>query len=258
LRHGPARTADLAKALGVSVDTVRRDLSHLERQRIVRRTHGGAALVHSARWRESEVPMLAAKRAIAQRAVDFVDAAETVAIDIGSTAREFGRALLSRDPVPRLTVVTNDIYTALELGASESLVVNLTGGRVEQGLLLCGPLTQQTLDSLYFDVAFMGTSGLTLTEGLTDPIPEAALVKRAFIERARRVILLCDHTKFGRRHLMRVASVGAVHVVITDDGAPQAMVEELSRQGIEVVLCSPQESRRAGRTVEEATAGRGE
>lgn len=238
LRNGAARTVELAEVLGVSVDTVRRDLGYLEKLRVVKRTHGGAMLAGKSALPAPDDPMLDAKQAIAREALNFLNGAETVVVDIGSTARQFARALAAMVPTPRLTVVTNDVHTSLELGAADNITVNLTGGRLEQGLFLCGPLTQQTLDSLYFDVAFMSTSGLTLAEGLTDPIPEAALVKRAFIERARLVVLLCDHTKFGRRHLMRVTPISTVHAIVTDEEAPAGMIEELRRQGIRVVLCS--------------------
>lgn len=238
--NGDVANGQLAAEFGVSVDTIRRDMRLLAREGLVHRTHGGATWVDD--WEITaglgRDPLLPIKRAIAAKALKFVRPGETIALDIGSTTSQFARALATASPVTPLMVITNDFRIASFLTKAKGITVNLTGGTIGQKSFLWGPLTKRTLEILYFDTVFMGTSGLTVKEGLTDPIPEAAEVKQALITNAKRVILLTDHTKFGRRHMMRVAEIDRIDAIVTDEWAPADMLAELRKRGIYTVTVS--------------------
>ena len=228
---------ELAAATGVSAITVRRDLVRLERSGAIRRTHGGALPLSETVF-DPEEPRFgarrrrnaAAKAAIAQAAAQMVKPGQSIAIDTGSTALELARRLVGRE---RLTIVTNSVRVANVL-ADQPNPVYLPAGRVRgEELSICGGSAVAAIQAFHFDLLFLGVSGLT-PQGAYDYSPEDAEVKRALIERASRVVVLCDQSKFNRRALVRVANLAHLDVLVCDRTPKGALATGLAAADVEV------------------------
>ncbi len=219
--QGSLRTTDLRKALGVSVATIRRDLEAMAQQGVVARTHGGALL--RARGTAFEPPfavksavMLAEKERISKRAAEMVPVGATIVLDSGSTTCALARQLAGR----RVTIIALDVAAAQAAAVGDTEVL-LVGGRVRNGLFsLIGPWTEETIRGLSGDSFFMAADAVDESE-ITNSTVEEAAVKRLGIRIARRVVLLADHTKFGRRSLAQVCGLSDVDTIITDSGIGQ-------------------------------------
>jgi DeoR/GlpR family transcriptional regulator of sugar metabolism len=216
--RGGVRTAELRDALGVSVATVRRDLDALARQNLIERTHGGA--VTKAFGTASEPPfavksglMRAEKDRIADRAAQMVPPGSTVILDSGTTALALARKLAGKP----LTVIALDLPAAQAAAIGDTDVL-LVGGKVRNGLFsLVGPWAEETLRELHSDIFFLAADAVD-DEEVTNSTVEEATVKRLGIRAARRVVLIADHTKFGRKALARVCGLDELSAVITDRG----------------------------------------
>ena len=236
-REGRVDVAGLAQQFGVTTETVRRDLSTLERQSLVKRVHGGAIPLERVGFEPGVTMrtgmMVAEKERIGKAAVAEVPTEGAILIDAGTTTAQFAQAL----PMDReLTVVTNCAPIAVVVAVKPLIKVLLIGGRVRgRTLAAVGDWTTGALSQIYIDVAFMGTNGFSAQRGLTTPDPAEAAAKRAMITAARRTVVLADHTKFGVDVLMRFADLRDVDVLITDTGLDADLAGEIEDAGPRVV-----------------------
>jgi DeoR family fructose operon transcriptional repressor len=230
----------LAEQYDVTTETVRRDLSALERMGLVRRVHGGAVpadslavIEHGLLERDSA--NTAEKERIARAAVDLLPPpGATVLIDAGSTTHRFA-ALLPRDH--RLTVVTHAVPIAARLAGNPQIELHLLPGRVRTTTQAAvGADTVAALAELRADVVFLGTNGLTVEHGLSTPDRDEAATKRAMVRSAARVVVLADATKIGTDTPLRFASLDEVDVLVTDDSIRAADRRSLTRAGLEMVV----------------------
>lgn len=234
---GRVEVASLASVLGVSLETVRRDLGALEKRGMLRRTHGGAVPVELLRFEpevsERQTEQVAEKARIAEAALDFLPERGTVALDAGTTTAALAELL----PAGReLTVLTNCLPIASALASNTSLKVVISGGRVRaRTLAAVDDAAARFLDEFAPDVAFVGANGVSARRGLTTPHEAEAAAKRAFVRGAGRVVALADHTKVGREHFVRFARPEEVDVMITDTGLEESAAAELEAAGIEVL-----------------------
>jgi DeoR/GlpR family transcriptional regulator of sugar metabolism len=234
----------LSQKYGVSEMTIRRDLQALEDTGLIRRTYGGAV-----RWPQSVgVPSVVAreqrqtlarsqKEAIARYAArELVRDGDSIILEGSTTATRMVPFLGERQ---RLTVMTNSLFTARELGAgmAHSTTILCAGGILRpESSTFVGPITERFFRDLHVNRLFLSATGLTLREGITDPQMLETQVKRAMIESANEVILLIDSTKFGKRSLTRVLDFSEVTLLITDDGVPGDVVQILRDRGVQVVV----------------------
>ena len=238
--RGRLAVTAVAEEFGVTTETVRRDLSILERAGMVRRVHGGAVPAGALTLVETGLgerhgTRTEAKRAIAAAAVALLPAADgSVLLDGGSTTAALAELLPSDR---RLYVATNSVPIAARLSASPAVTLHVLGGRV-RGITqtAVGDATVRALRDLRLDVVFLGTNGISPSHGFSTPDEAEAATKRAMVRAGQRVIVLADSSKLGREHLMRFAAVEDVDVLVTDDGADPGVVAELEMTGIEVLI----------------------
>ena len=235
-QSGVIRVEELCRQLGVSPATVRRDLDQLERAGAIRRVHGGAVSVES-RLDEplfDDKTSLAAreKRRIAEAALAFVGPDETIYLDGGSTVLELARLLRERT---NLTVVTNSLRAAHELGGRGPRLILIGGELRRLSQTMVGPLTRHVLEGLHLDKAFMGTIGLSLKEGLTTTDPSEAYTKELVMSQARQVIVLADSSKAGKISFARAGNWNNIHVLITDKSVDKDFAKELGKKKIKLV-----------------------
>jgi DeoR/GlpR family transcriptional regulator of sugar metabolism len=213
---------ELCVRLGVSRATVRRDLIEAERSRSIRRVHGGAMSTQSREealdFGRLAVSCQAEKTRIGAIAADLIQDGETVVLGGGSTVAEVARCLLCRS----IQIITNSIPVAHLFWECPQTEVTLTGGYLYPRLgTLFGPICERMLHSVSADVAILGIRGIT-ADGLSDTSALVVESIRALMKCAQRVIIVADHTKFGRKAMIHVADLSELHQVISDrDLAPE-------------------------------------
>lgn len=237
-RHdGRVEVKDLADSLDVTPETVRRDLTALERRGLVRRMHGGAIPVErlgiEPAVADREGRMAGQKERIAKAALDDVPDGGAILLDAGTTTIRLAEML----PTDReLTVVTHSLPIAMLLATRANITLHLLGGTVRgRTLAAVGPWAERAMEDVFADVAFLGTNGLTVEHGLTTPDLVEAGVKRALVASARRVVVLADHTKVGRSDFAHVAPLSAVDTLITDIDLEPELADEIESAGPRVV-----------------------
>ncbi|WP_157247376.1 DeoR/GlpR family DNA-binding transcription regulator [Nonomuraea typhae] len=234
---GRVDVARLAEELEVTTETIRRDLTVLERAGVLRRVHGGAIPVERLGFEPGlaarDEVMTAEKERIAKAALAELPEDGSVIIDAGTTTGRLVRVL----PADReLTVIVNSPPLATALATRSNLTVIMLGGRVRgRTLATVDDLALRPLRQLHADVAFMAANGCSAAHGLTTPDPAEAAIKRAMIEAAERSVLLADHTKFTVTHLARFATLDEIDVLVTDTGLDPALAAQLAAAGPEVI-----------------------
>jgi DeoR/GlpR family transcriptional regulator of sugar metabolism len=221
--------SDLSNDIGVSENTIRRDLQRLQDTGILKRTHGGAVITedsfdtHSSDdvdWLARENKSPAEKQRIGREAAKLVPDGGAVILDAGTTTMQIARNLHEKR---NLTVVTNAVNIGLELARTGKLTVVLTGGILrELSKSLVGPLVEDFLSgSIHVDQLFLSAGGVSVDAGVTN---------------AREVILVVTHEKIGRRSFTQIAPLEAISTIVTDTGADAEMIASLEARGVKVIL----------------------
>ncbi|GLV73416.1 DeoR/GlpR family DNA-binding transcription regulator [Streptomyces hygroscopicus] len=231
-------TDDLTTLLGVSHETVRRDLALLERRGELTRVHGGATTLQGsvgeeASFSERRDAHLAEKKAIGRAAAALIEPNQTVVIDVGTTALEVARAL----PADHVGVIaTPSLLVATEVSSRPRVEVLVSGGRLRGGDLACS--NAQAVDffsNLRADAVFLGSGGIA-PYGLTDFHLDEVATKRAMLTNASHRYVLADSSKFGRMAAHRVCELNGFDTLITDQPCPDDLSTALSRAGGSIVV----------------------
>jgi DeoR family fructose operon transcriptional repressor len=235
---GRVDVSSLSEEFAVTPETIRRDLTVLERAGQVRRVHGGAIPLERSGFEPTlsarAASFTAEKQRIAKAALAELPEAGAILLDAGTTTREFA-AIIPSDR--ELLVVVNSPAIAMSLADRSNLTIWMLGGRVRQRTLaVVDEWATRLLENVRVDVAFMATNGVSIERGLTTPDPSEAQVKRSMMTAARRVVLLADHSKIGTDYFASFGSVADVDVLVTDSNVDRELIEELSDAGPRVVL----------------------
>ncbi|MEV6315246.1 DeoR/GlpR family DNA-binding transcription regulator [Streptomyces sp. NPDC051776] len=250
-RRGGVRVNELTRRLRVSDMTVRRDLDALARQGLIEKVHGGAvpvaeASTHEPGFEAKSTLELTAKEDIARAAAPMVAPGSAIALSGGTTTFALAHHLLD---VPDLTVVTNSVRVADVFHAAQGPagrtgkglrpgppVVVLTGGVRTPSDSLVGPVADQAIRSLHFDLLFLGVHGISVEAGLSTPNLAEAETNRRLVRSTRRVVVVADHTKWGTVGLSSFASLGEVDTLVTDRGLPDEAREEVKEHLAQLVI----------------------
>jgi DeoR/GlpR family transcriptional regulator of sugar metabolism len=236
-RRGILTVEELSRQVGTSLMTIRRDLTLMDAQGLLRRTHGGAVALAAPGF----VPFrgrlrleLLATAAMGRAAASLVQPGETVLLDAGTTVLAMVHPLRA---VRDLTVVTNSVQILAELWARPGLRVVALGGVARSGSgAVTGPLAEKTLDEIRVDRAFLGTTGITPRWEVSNSDLDLATLQRRILSVARESYLLADHTKFGRTGLAIVSPLKAFTSVITDANASATVLTQLRKHIGQVVV----------------------
>ena len=234
--EGRVLALELTDLLGVSEDTVRRDLRDLAEEGKLRRVRGGA-LPRSevASTREGRLHQAGeGKQAVGRAAAGLIEDGQVAILDGGVTA-EYTALNLRRDL--RATIVTNSPQVAVSLHDHPRVEVVMVGGRFyKDGVVNVGAETVKTFERVRADVCLQGIWSLHPEVGITHPNYEEALVKRAMIENAERVVALATAEKLGTAMSFIVAPTETLTDLVTGPGVPREVIEPYERIGIRVVV----------------------
>ena len=229
LQDGEVVVEQLAERFETSAATIRRELTHLEGAGRLRRTHGGAIQVEPLLYEPfrrlssfvAQEQMQAEKRRIGLAAAEMIKDGEIVALSAGTTTTQVGRSIHNRK---RVTVVTNAINIAMELSHRVDLKIIMTGGFLNKNCFaLTGPSGIASVNEMFYDRAFLSVDGIHPEHGLTSDSPELAAVNRAIIQQSRKIVVVADHSKFGKVGKTLIAPLAKVDLIITDKSAPRQL-----------------------------------
>lgn len=208
----------LSKSLYVAPITIRRDLEEMEKAGLLKRCHGGAAIEDH---RNREVPFelrdrenAAAKARIAQKAAKLLHEGDTVFLDASSTVAHIADFIT---PELELTIITNSVYV-LEKLRGKQIRCYLTGGMlVENSHALVGKIAEETVRSLYADICFFSSQGITEDGIITDYSEEETRLRKEMLTHSAKSVFLYDRSKIGKRSLFKLCHTDQLYRIITDD-----------------------------------------
>lgn len=242
--RGSARLVDMARDLDVSAATMRRDLTEMDEQGLLIRSHGGAraldpltevpVALRDSRFRESKVR-------IARVAASLLpEGQHSVAISGGTTAAAVARELASRTD---LSIATNALTTATELATHSALKVIMTGGFVRSSSLeAVGVLAEKAFTAINVGTAFLGTDGISVRGGATTHDEIEARTNYSMVTHADRVVVVADGSKIGQATLAKVADLSELDVLVTDATADPDELEAIAAAGVDVRVAPDPES----------------
>jgi len=239
--QGFVTVSGLSDVLDVSDVTVRRDLSFLESQNLLQRTHGGAT-AQSLIVRDRPVSEKAAQHAdekqkIGAAAAALIEDHDRVIFASGTTVLEVAAHLGRQRDRVGLTVVTNAMNVALELTGVAGIEVHMLGGAVRHtSTSVAGPIAELVLGQFSCRKLFLGVDGFDLQYGLTTSSALEAHLNTRMIEAAEQVIVVADASKFGLRSFGRICGIEQVHQVITSAAILPGIVQQLEDAGITVTI----------------------
>ncbi len=226
----------LAQQFGVHEATIRRDLSEIEQNGMLRRTHGGVVVEewtnNEPAFTERSTQSADEKRRIGRMAASLVEDGDSIIIDSGTTTMHIARNLVNHS---HLTVITNDINVAGELRDAPGVRVIVTGGELyPSSYMLNGMLTDHALNTIHVVKAFIGMTVIHPQHGLMNPDAMLVPAKQAMIRAAQEIIVAADHTKLGKLSLHKVAPIESVHTLITGAEARQEELDAFRASGVHV------------------------
>lgn len=230
LREGRVDVTELAGAFDVTTETIRRDLTDLQHDRLVRRVHGGAvpwrSWIFEPRLEVRGSQNVDEKRRIARAALSEVPERGSIMIDSGSTTSHLADLLGDGE----LTVITNSIPIVQSLAATEHLEVMTIGGTLRRNTMaFVDEAGVNMLRDITVDVLFMGCDGASPERGFTTPYRSEVAIKQAMMASARRTVMMFDHSKVGSDQLLRFAPISGVDIIFTGvetNGPTAALLQE--------------------------------
>jgi DeoR/GlpR family transcriptional regulator of sugar metabolism len=237
--YGDIRVHTLAKKLGVSGTTIRRDLQALAEDKALVRIHGGARLLEpqslvARTFEEKRNRMRQEKARIGRAAAKIVESGMVVALDNGTTAWQIAAALKDKTP---LTILTSSLAAIEELGAIEGISIYLSGGRFRpDNLDFVGTGTIETFGKFHADISFTSSDAFLMGRGTFGVDETSASMSSAVGLCADRKVVTIDHSKFGGKGCYPVLSISDIDCLVTDSGLNETLRRQVSDAPFELIL----------------------
>lgn len=238
--EGAVSVEALSRKLNASVATIRRDLTAMEEEGLIRRTHGGA-VIHAPRGADQAFALREqadsdAKRSIAQRALQLIEPDQTVLMNDGSTMLALALEMVA-STMP-LTVVTSGVNVATRLAERSTITSYLLGGRVRHlTLATSGSFAEAMLASFNADVAFIAAEGLSIKHGLSFSYETEAELARLMAAHAERTVVLATARKLQQSDRITALPLSAINTLVTDC-SDDTVLASLAGSGVEVLRAS--------------------
>jgi DeoR/GlpR family transcriptional regulator of sugar metabolism len=229
----------LANFLQVSDETIRRDLDRLEKDGIVKKVYGGAIKSAVHQWElpfdQKKTMNKMEKRAICQTASSLVEDGDIIMIGNGTTPLDMVQYLAEKD----ITLITHSVPVMLLAMEGFNGRVIFVGGEFERNQqYTSGPLSERTLELMKANKAFIAAGGISVGNGITDYDITGSSISRKMMERAEEVIILADHTKFGKTTFAHMCSLTDVSMIITDNHCYEDWKKILAEKNIELIIAN--------------------
>lgn len=238
MKHGSIQVSDLVDLLNVSSVTIRKDLTELEKQDKLYRSHGKAILINpyinNRAVSEKEKLATEEKRAIGRVAAQLINTDDSIIIASGSTVHALARSIV---PLHRLTVVSASLPVSEILSQNESVDIIQLGGMLRHSSLsVVGQYSKSILEDCSFSKLYMGVDGIDFEYGITTTDLREAELNQKMMQAAQKIIVLADSSKFGRRGFAKIANMEDVDIIITDAGVSPKDVMALEERGIDLII----------------------
>jgi len=230
--------SELSSILNISKITIRRDLDYLAKEKKIIKTHGGAIIQSSKDYEPPymirSLKMIEQKKAIGKLAASLIPENSLIFIDVGTTLLVLAENL----PIDKnISVITNWLPIAEELGKKMFSNLFLLGGKVNcREMSIIGNYPLQFLDNFNVEICFIGLGGISIDHGLTDYTVEEIEIKKKMIQRAKRKIVLADHTKFDRLASVKICELSDIDTIITSEGLDTGIKKKYIDSGIEIIV----------------------
>jgi len=236
--HGTVTIDKLESTFNVTPQTLRRDLNMLAEYELIQRFHGGASANNSTEnmsYKDRQIRFLSEKEAIARELAANIPDHSSLFINIGTTTESIAKALMNHTG---LLVVTNNLNVASLLSKKEDFRVIVTSGEVrarDGGIV--GEATMSFVQQFRMDFGIIGISAIDTDGALLDYDYREVRVAQAIIENSRNVYLAADHSKFGRRAMVKLGNITQANTLFTDRLPEPKMVELLESHDVTLHIC---------------------
>lgn len=238
MKEGSVQVTDLSEKLDVSSVTIRKDLTELEKEGKLYRSHGKAILINPFMNNRSinvkEKLNTEEKRLIGMEAAKLITPDDSIVLASGTTIHALAGQI---KPKGKLVVVTAALQVTQTLTAFDNVDIIQLGGMVRHSSLsVVGKYAEQILQGCSFSKLFMGVDGIDLEFGLTTTDMREAELNRVMMERSQKTIVLADSGKFGRRGFAKICNLEDIDMIITDSGVQSPVKDKMEELGIELVI----------------------
>lgn len=235
---GYESVSNLCKDLKVSAVTIRKDLKVLEKNSRLYRTHGGASNTNpftvDRSVNEKEGLQIEEKKSIAKKAAQYIESNDSIIIASGTTMLALAREIVSTQ---KLTVITSALQVAGELIKHPGVDILQLGGLIRRSSSsVVGSYAEDILKDFYCTKLFLGVDGIDFEFGITTSNSMEAQLNKKMMAVAQKVIVLSDHTKFGKRGFSRICGLDEIDEIITDKGIPPSIAEKFTNSGIKITI----------------------
>lgn len=234
--EGAVMVSKLKTELGVTEETVRRDLEKLEAKELLRRTHGGALPIDEGSYELSlekrKALNVEAKQALASKAVQFIASGDSVFLDASTTTFYMAKELRN---MKNITVITNSIRVINELSGIEGIKLIAIGGIVSNNQSFVGAMAENYITSYFADKMFFSSKGIGESSVILEGNEHECFIKQKMIENSRKHYYLCDKSKIGRVGYMKLTSFENIEYLVTDAEIEGALADTLAENNVEII-----------------------
>ncbi len=237
---GYVNVVDLCEIHNVSSVTIRKDLTFLEHEKLLHRTHGGASkqpiYAFERSVNDKESLQVEQKKRIANAALGYIHNNDYIIMGSGTTVHYLSKIILG---FTKLTVLTPSLKVSLELCKHSEIDTIQLGGNIRRNATsVVGAIAEGILSQFSCNKLFLGTDGLDLNFGLSTSNASEAHLNQAMIDVAEKVIVLADSTKMNKRGFGKICNVDKIDVLITDEGIDIETKTKLEEMGVDVVIAA--------------------
>lgn len=237
-RDCAVKVSKLIKELKVSIETIRRDLEHLEKEGVLERVYGGAVpkkvLVDKLSFDKREEEFKEEKLEIASIAIRYIEEGQSIALNDSTTNVEIARQLKKK--FKDITVITNSLIIAMELANNTGIKVILAGGLLNNNeYAFYGEFAKNILRNFIVDRAFISVGGVSLNYGITDYKIHTVEIQKILREISKESIILADSSKIDSVSLTKISDIDDISFIITDSKVEENIVEKYLKYGVEII-----------------------
>lgn len=230
---------ELGKFFKVTEETIRRDLEKLEKDGLLKRTHGGAVAIENTNIelpiKIREITNIENKKNIAAKVSELIEDGDTIALDSSTTSLQVAKFIKSKK---RITVITNAINIVYELSNASDFTVICIGGNLRvKSMSFVGHLAEESIEKYNVDKAIVSCKGIHLEKGVTESNEAEAEVKKSMIEAADKVYLLADSSKFNKISFVNMIKIEEVDTIFTEKKFSDEWEQLLERKNVKTSYC---------------------